>query len=210
MALETEDQDEEASEVAEKEAQKEKAQKEEANGESDEDSDAPIDLDDGVDMVPNTEKVVLGMASSSSSSSSSPSSVDPDELELTGADLEVELTDWKKEDPDDKVEFMKRIPMRSPALTTPGDISSTDSDSSSDSPVREIAGEISDGEGTGPGRRRRHACIVPIRRKPLGTGLRRVIPTTAVPIGLDEVGDGGNLDEVCDGGDVASDDDVVL
>merc|ERR1712054_424132 len=211
MALETEEHEDEASEAekpkaAEKEeaaAPQEAAGEAEEKDDSDESSSAPVDVDDlEVDMVPNTETVVLGMGpSSSSSSSSSKSSVDPDELEVLPDPDGVEMTGERKDV--DKVELVKRIrnPMRSPALTTPGDISSTDSsDSSSDSPVREVAGDISDGEGTGP--KKRHACIVPIR-KPAGIVRRmpKIVATAAVPIGLDEVGDGGA---------VASDDDVVL
>lgn len=201
MALETEAQDEEASE---KPAEEEAAEKD-GDAMSEESSSAPIDIDDEVDVVPNTEIVGIGFGSSSSSSSSS-STADPDELELLPDPDAVEHVETRRRKLcGDAVEFMGKLkgpaPMGSPALTTPGDISSTDSsDSSSDSPVRELGGDISDGEGTG---QRRRPCIVPVRRKQLvrvATKMTKIIATAAVPIGLDEVGDGGA---------VASDDDIV-
>merc|ERR1712050_345236 len=127
-------------------------------------------------------------------------------------------------DRSDAVEFVKTLPMGSPALTTPGDISSTDSDSSSsDSPVREIAGEISDGDDRKPAAQRRRKPRVPIPRaiKPrirmapakVTIGLDEAAVTigleeSAVTIGLDDAAVTIGLDEVRDGGAVASDDDV--
>lgn len=213
MACESEDDDEKAAKAPSpkkiKKASDEKKE-EEAQDDSDESSSAPVDVDDpDVDVVPNTLKLVIGFgSSSSSSSSSSDSSADPDELELLPDPDAVEHVETRRNICRDAVKLISfngpppsPMPMGSPALTTPGDISSTDSDSSDDSPVKEIAGEISDGEGSG----KKRPCIVPIGR--VGAQVRgpvkqpRIVATAAVPIGLDEA---------CDGGAVASDDDVVL
>mmetsp|Transcript_65184 Transcript_65184/g.103257 ORF Transcript_65184/g.103257 Transcript_65184/m.103257 type:complete len:654 (+) Transcript_65184:64-2025(+) len=179
MALEMEDDEAPASE--EKAAPEDEAVEKEAS--DDESSSAPIDLDDpdGVDFVYGAEKVALSSASaSSSSSSSSKSSVNPEELEITGIDhgLDIVATDIALEviaqktnpvdlsDRNDAVEFVKTLPLGSPAVTTPGDISSTDSSSdSSDSPVREVAGEVSDGEGTTSAAKKRPP-LPPVRRRP--------------------------------------------
>lgn len=219
MALDAEEMDAAA---AEKEAAAAADKAGDKAGSDDESSSAAIDLDDpdGVDVVANTETIVLGMASSSSSSSSSSkSSADPDELEVLPDPDAPEYMDPKEEleiiektgavdlnDRSDVVEVVK-FPMGSPAMTTPGDISSCSDDSSiesssSDSPVRELAGEIdTDDEGKAPKVVRRLAPALPARNRCLPRRLPK-LAATAVPIGLDG--------EVGDGGAVASDDEEVV